>query len=51
VNELPPFGLDVADGLMPGAGLCNPAVELGQFDVKGRGLAAQAVQEGADHRT
>ena len=51
MNELAAFSLDVPYGLMPGAGLRNPAIELGQLGVEGRGLPAQAVQEGADHRT
>jgi hypothetical protein len=40
MNELAALGLDVADGLVPGAGLRNPAVELSQLGVKGRGLPA-----------
>jgi hypothetical protein len=40
MNELAPFSLDVTDGLVPGAGLGNAAVELSQLGVKGRGLAA-----------
>jgi hypothetical protein len=49
VDELPTFSLDVADGLVPSASSGDPAVELGQLGVKGRGLAAQARQEGTDH--
>lgn len=51
MNELAALGLDVTDGLVPSASLRDAAIKLGQFGVKGRGLAAQAVQEGADHRT
>jgi hypothetical protein len=51
MNKLAALGLDVTDGLVPGAGLRNPAIKLGQLDVEGRGLPAQAVQEGANHRT
>jgi hypothetical protein len=51
VDKLAALGLDVADGPMPGAGLGDAAVEVGQAGVQLGRATAQAGQEGPDHRT